>query len=65
MPCPIINGPRAFTEVEEGKTFREIVISREDNDVSQFEKITPTVLDEIGQSIIKRFHFLFNKSKRI
>ena len=58
-----LNGPRleAFLkEAGDGSVFREIEIKREDNDIEQFEKIRKSVLDEIGQSMGERFHYLFN-----
>lgn len=56
------NGPRVqafLKETGEGNVFKEIEITRDGNDVAQYEKIKKSVLDEIGQSITERFH-LFN-----
>ena len=57
------NGPRVqafLKETGKGNVFKEIEITRDGNDVAQYEKIKKSVLDEIGQSMTERFHFLFN-----
>ena len=57
------NGPRVqafLEETREGNVFKEIEITRDGNDVAQYEKIKKSVLDEIGQSMTERFHYLFN-----
>jgi len=57
------NGPRVqafLKETEEGNVFKEIEITRDGNDVAQYEKIKKSRLDEIGQSMTERFHYLFN-----
>jgi len=57
------NGPRVQTFLEEtveGDVFKEIEITRDANDVAKYEKIKRSSLDENGQGMMERFHYLFN-----
>ena len=58
MPCLIIKSLKGLgvkASIEEG--LMEIVITRQDNDVSPFENIRRNVLEGRGQSTAKQFHF--------
>ena len=57
------NGPQVqafLKETAEGNVFKEIEITRDQNDVAHFEKIQKSLLDESGRSMAERFHYLFN-----
>ena len=55
------NGVKSFLkEVGSGNMFRDISITRDDNDVAAFQNIRMSVLDEIRHSMDERFHYLFN-----
>lgn len=57
------DGPRVkafLTEVGEGNMFRDIAITIDDIDLSQFQKVKLTVVDEVCQSTAERFQYLFD-----
>ncbi|XP_078368302.1 zinc finger protein 862-like [Oculina patagonica] len=57
------DGPKVkafLKEVGGGKMFRDIALTRDDSDLSQFQKVKLSVVDEVCQSTSERFQYLFN-----
>ncbi|XP_078371376.1 zinc finger protein 862-like [Oculina patagonica] len=61
LDMKLSDGPKGKAFLKENKKmFRDIALTRDDSDLSQFQKVKLSVVDEVCQSTSERFQYLFN-----